>query len=210
MYAIAAAVRHYQNALGTEDADSLTHVYTRLGRSHELADEHAEAIDVYRLMAEAGREGKDSEMELIALTQSASIYATPSPLHSPERARELSDEAIEVAHRVQNHEAEARILWNQSNSEKFAGEAELAVEYAERSLAVAEQYNLEEQLAFTLNDIAASLMILGELERAEEALKRSHKMWRELDNKPMLADNIQVQAGFALWVGDYKQAIVRS
>ena len=207
MYALEAAVRHYQNALGTNDSDSLKHAYTRLGRSHELLGEFDEAVDVYRLMAEVGREKKDGEMELIALTQSASIYATPSPLHSQERARELSDEAIAVAHRVQNHEAEARILWNRANSEKFAGEAELAVEYADRSLTVAEKYGLQEQLAFTLNDIAASLMVLGELERAREALARSHEMWRELDNKLMLADNLQVQAAYAYWVGELEQAI---
>ena len=207
MYAIEAAIRHYQNALGTENDDSLRHVYTRLGRSHELVGDFDEAVNVYRSMAEVGQAQKDGEMELIALTQSASIYATPSPLHSQERARELSDEAIEVAHRVQNHEAEARILWNRSNSEKFAGEAELALEYADRSLLVAEKYDLQEQLAFTLNDIAASLMILGELERTHEALARSNEMWRAMDNKVMLADNLQVQAAFAFWTGEYEQAI---
>ena len=207
MYAIEAAIRHYQNALGTTALDSLKHIYTRLGRSHELADEHQEAVDVYRSMAEAGQVQKDAEMELIALTESASIYATPSPLHNIEIARELSDEAIGVARRVGNHEAEARILWNRSNSEKFGGEAELAVEYADRSLAVAERYDLQEQVAFTLNDVAASLMILGEPKRAREALARSHKTWRELDNKPMLADNLQAQAAVAFWVGELSQAI---
>ena len=207
MYALEAAVRHYQNAVGTTSSDSLKHVYRRLGRSHELLGDFDEAVDVYRLMAKAGQARGDSEMELVALTESASIYATPSPLHSQERARELSDEAIAVAHRVQNHEAEARILWNRSNSEKFAGEAELAVEYADRSLEVAEKYGLQEQLAFTLNDIAASLMVLGELEKAREALARSNEMWRELGNRPMLADNLQVQAAYAYWVGEFEQVI---
>jgi predicted ATPase/class 3 adenylate cyclase len=207
MYALDAAVRHYENALGMTSSDSLKHVYTRLGRSHELLGDFDEAMKVYRSMAEAGQAREDGEMELIALTESASIYATPTPLHSQERARELSDEAIELAHRVQNHEAEARILWNRSNSEKFAGEAELAVEYADRSLAIAEEYGLREQLAFTLNDIGASLMALGELDRSRKTAARSHEMWRELDNKPMLADNLQAQAAYAYWVGEFDQAI---
>ncbi|MCH8339461.1 MAG: AAA family ATPase [Chloroflexi bacterium] len=207
MYALEAAVRHYQNALEISDSDSLKHVYTRLGRSHELLGDFDGAVNVYRSMAEVGRKQKDGEMELVALTQSASIFATPTPLHSQERARELSDEAIELAHRVQNHEAEARILWNRSNSEKFAGEAEIAVEYADRSLAIAEEYGLQEQQAFTLNDIGASLMILGELERSREAAARSHEMWRKLDNKPMLADNLQVQAAYAYWVGEFEQVM---
>ena len=207
MYALEAADRHYQNALEISDSDLLKHVYTRLGRSHELLGEFDEAVDVYRLMAKVGQAQKDGEMELVALTQSASIYATPSPLHSQERARDLSDEAIELAHRVQNHKAEARILWNRSNSEKFAGEAEIAVEYADRSLAIAEEYGLQEQMAFTLNGIGASLMILGELDRSREAVARSHEMWRELDNKPMLADNLQVQAAYAYWVGEFEQVM---
>ena len=207
MYAIEAAVRHYQNALRAADPDSLRHVYTRLGRSHELINEFEEAVNVYRSMAAVGREWKDGEMELVALTERAKIYSIPNVLYSLDRTREFSDEALLVARRVRNHEAEARILWNRANSEKFAGEPELAVEYADQSLAVAERYKLKEQLAFTLNDIAASLLDLGELERSHEALARSHEMWLELDNKPMLADNLVVQAYYAFWVGEFERAI---
>ena len=81
------------------------------------------------------------------------------------------------------------------------------MEYANRSLSVAEKFDLQEQLAFTLNDVAASLMILGELERTHEALARSNEMWRAMDNKVMLADNLQVQAAVAFWTGEYEQAI---
>ena len=59
MYALEAAVRHYQNALEISDSDLLKHVYTRLGRSHELLGEFDEAVDVYRLMAKVGQAQKD-------------------------------------------------------------------------------------------------------------------------------------------------------
>ena len=112
-----------------------------------------------------------------------------------------------MAHRLENHEAEARILWTRSNSEKFAGEPELAVEYGDRSLALAEQYDLREQLAFTLNDLAGSLLMLGELDRSRDVLSRSNQMWLESGNKPMLADNLQTQASLSFWAGEYMQAI---
>jgi predicted ATPase/class 3 adenylate cyclase len=207
MYAIEAAIRHYQNALETTDAETLKHVYTRLGRSLELIDEFDEALDVYNSMVARGQELGYGELELIALTESAKIYSIPNALYSLERTRELSDEALEVARRLENHEAEARILWTRSNSEKFAGDMELAVEYGDQSLALAERYDLGEQLAFTLNDLAGSLTVLGETDRSREVLSRSHRMWLQMDNKPMLADNLQTQAALSYWLGEYKQAI---
>ena len=207
MYAIEGAIRHYQNALSTTDADSLKHVYTRLGRSYELVDQFDEAVNVYSSMATTGRERGDGELELIALTESAKIYSVPSVLYSLERTRELSDEALEVARRLENHEAEARILWTRSNSEKFAGEPELAVEYGDQSLALAERYDLREQMAFTLNDLAGSLLMVGELDRSREVLSQSNQMWLESDNKPMLADNLQTQASLSFWAGEYAQAV---
>jgi predicted ATPase/class 3 adenylate cyclase len=207
MYAIEAAIRHYQNALATNDADSLKHVYTRLGRCHELIDQFDAAVDVYHAMAAAGQARGDGELELIALTESAKIYSIPNVLYSLEQTRELSDEALKVARKLENHEAEARILWTRSNSEKFAGEPELAIEYGDQSLALAEQYDLREQLAFTLNDLAGSLLMLGELDQSRDVLSRSNQMWLESGNKPMLADNLQTQASLSFWAGEYMQAI---
>jgi class 3 adenylate cyclase/tetratricopeptide (TPR) repeat protein len=207
LYALEDAVRHYRNALEAGEFESLSHIYTQLGRSCELLDRFEDALDVYSEMQSAAQGRSNGEMELVALTESAKIYSTPSPHYSLDHARQLSDEALDVSRRLENHEAEARILWNRSNSEKFAGEPGLAVEYGDQSLALAERYDLQEQLAFTLNDIAGSLMMLGELDQSREVLSRSHRMWLESGDKPMLADNLQTQAAMSYWVGGYEQAI---
>ena len=207
LYALEDAIRHYRHALKGGEPGSLSHVYTRLGRSYELMDRFEDALTVYEDMRAAAQDLGDGEMKLISLTESAKIYSTPSPQYSVDRGRELSDEALAVAHTLENPEAEARILWTRANNEKLAGEPELAVLYSDQSLAVAEQYNLQEQMAFTLNDISGPLMMLGELERAWKTIGRSHQMWRDLGNQPMLADNLQVQATMALWAGEFERAI---
>ncbi len=216
MYAIESAIQHYRRALQleqktpTDDQQLVRRIFTRLGRSYELVGQFGAALDLYQEMLSAGRERSDGELELSALTEITKIYSTPDPKYDPEKGRDFSDQALVLARQLGNPEAEARILWNRSNSETFAGEVARAVESGDRSLEVAERFNLREQLAFTLNDLSRPLMMLGELDRAEEAMSRSRQLWGELDNLPMLGDNFTVGAMTAFWSGHFEQAITEA
>ena len=216
MYAIESAIQHYRQALElerhapTEDRQFLRGLYTRLGRSYELDDRFDAALDLYHEMQTAARQISDSEQELSALTESAKIYSTPNPKYDPEKGRAFSEQAVEFARQLGNPEAEARILWNRSNSEMFAGEVARAVEVGDRSLEIAERFNLREQLAFTLNDLSRPLMMLGQLDRAQQVMAQARQLWRELENLPMLGDNFAGGAMAAYWLGQYDQAITEA
>ena len=49
---------------------------------------------------------------------------------------------------------------------------------------------MREQEAFTLNDIQSNYQVLGQSDRALQALEEARPIWRELNNLPMLADNL--------------------
>jgi tetratricopeptide (TPR) repeat protein len=164
-------------------------------------------LDLYQQMRSAGQQSSDGELQLIALTETAKIYSTPTALFDPAKGGEFSDQAVELARQQGNPEAEARTLWNRSNSEMFAGEVARAVEFGDRSLELAQQFDLREQMAFTLNDLSRPLMMLGQLDRAQQVNARARQLWRELENLPMLGDNFAGGAMAAYWLGQFDQAI---
>ncbi|HLF37893.1 MAG TPA: adenylate/guanylate cyclase domain-containing protein [Anaerolineales bacterium] len=216
MYAIESAIQHYRRALDlelrspTEDTQLLRRLYTQLGRSYELIDRFDAALELYQQMRATGHERSDGEMELSSLMESAKIFSTPNQLFNADRGRAASDEAVQLARQIDNHQAEARILWNRMNSENYLGEMSSALEFGKRSLAIAEEFNLKDQLAFTLNDLTLSLLTLGQVDRAQEVNQRARALWKELGNLPMLADNYSTWSFGALWLGEFEQAVVEA
>lgn len=211
VYAIDQAIRDYRRALEfgvLDDPELLRHTYQRLGRCYELIDDYQAAMELYGEMRTLAQQRDDGEMELIALTESAKLYSTPSPLRDEEKGRTLSQQAVELARSLGNHEAEARILWNQSNNETFGGDMRRALDYADQSLEVAQHYGLTEQMAFTMSDMARPLLMTGRLERAQEMLEESAALWRQLDNLPMLVDNLGSATMLGFWSGRYDEAII--
>ncbi|HEY4667336.1 MAG TPA: hypothetical protein VIH26_08540, partial [Anaerolineales bacterium] len=53
-------------------------------------------------------------------------------------------------------------------------------------------------------------MMLGQLDRAQQVIAQARLLWRELENLPMLGDNIAVGAMAAYWLGQYDQAITEA
>ena len=216
MYAIESAIQHYRRALElelrspTEDRQLLRRLYTQLGRSYELIDRFDAALELYQQMRATGKERSDGEMELGSLMESAKIFSTPNQLFNADRGRAASDEAVRLARQIGNHQAEARILWNRMNNENYLGEMSSALEFGERSLAIAEEFSLKDQMAFTLNDLTLSLLTLGQVERAQAVNQRARTLWKELGNLPMLADNLSTSSFGALWVGEFEQAVVEA
>lgn len=89
-------------------------------------------------------------------------------------------------------------------------------------MALARQHNLRERLAFVLNDLALNLRLTSQpdLATARAYATEARALWSELDNLPMLADNLNQealqeynQAEFALalrYAADADQASQRS
>ena len=67
-----------------------------------------------------------------------------------------------LARELGDHAAESKALWNLLLLEYYEGQnRDQAIGYGEQSLAIAREHNLEEQLAYTLNDIARAYFVVG-------------------------------------------------
>ena len=74
-------------------------------------------------------------------------------MYNPQRGRELSDEALALARQLQDHAAEAKILWHLGLLYGTNNDGEQAISFGEQSLALALEHHVTEQVAYTRNDL---------------------------------------------------------
>ena len=84
---------------------------------------------------------------------------------------------------------------------------EQAITYGEQSLAIARQYGLQEQLAYSLNDIARAYFVVGKQELGWAAQKESADLLRKLGNLTMLTDSLITSAGGHYFLGAFDDAV---
>jgi tetratricopeptide (TPR) repeat protein len=75
---------------------------------------------------------------------------------------------------------------------------------------MAQELGLQEQLAYTLNDIHRSYSAVGSIASAQAVLAQAEMLWRKLDNPHMLADSLNSGAELAMLVGDYDTALTKA
>ena len=193
------------------DSQTLTHLYTQLGRSLELSSEYDQALDTYEEMAEVARQRGDRPLQLAALIARVTLYATFTPVYDPDRAERLAEQALALARELEDGAAEAKILWLLLFVYLNTNRLGQAIEAGERSLALARQLDLREQMAYTLNDLGSHLyLVAGPLARANTVLREASALWRELDNRPMLANSIAAESLVQTFAGEYNQALTLS
>ena len=72
---------------------------------------------------------------------------------------------------------------------RFANEGAFkAVEYGEKSLAIARELGMTEQIALTLKDLNVTYVVVGKSELAMASVPEVIALWRQLNNIPMLAE----------------------
>ncbi len=199
IYAIAEALIHYLRALelarersfklGPEEEVSITHLFSRLGRCHELQSQHQQALLVYEEMAGVADQRSDRTMELAAIVAQATLLGIPTPLQDTGHARSLSDRALRLARQLGDRETETRVLWNFLLLHMYSGHMDEGIPYGEQSVELARELGLRAQLGHSLQDLSLAYMAVGELEQARQALQEAQPIWSELDDKPMLAEN---------------------
>jgi class 3 adenylate cyclase/tetratricopeptide (TPR) repeat protein len=213
VYANAEAALHYARALEISrrlplgNAETL-HLYSSYGSSLELTARYTEALANYKGLEALARTRSDGGMEFVALMAQAKILTTPNPVYAPERGRELLEQALALTQAQGDRAAECKVLWNLMLSHIFsAGDMRRAIEYGERSIVLARELGLREQLAFTLNDIQYAYVGVVEPDRAEASLTEARALWRELGVLPMLADNLANAALLRFERGDFEGAL---
>jgi predicted ATPase/class 3 adenylate cyclase len=215
LYANTEAVAHYSMALtatknATVTVAQLVHLFEHRGRALELDSRTEDAAENYETMRLKALELASREMELAALMPMMTLYSTPTAIYDFNKGSILSQQALEIAQELANQPAEAKILWNLLNMNRFAGRTPQALEYGEQSLAIARDLNLREQIAYCLNDLCHSYNRTGRYDKSKIALEESTSIWRDLGNLPMLADSLSTASYVHNITGDYDEAIVFS
>ncbi|MBI1801156.1 MAG: AAA family ATPase, partial [Chloroflexi bacterium] len=189
------------------DHQTLLHLFIQRGRALELNGQHQQALDNYAEMDAMAKARGDRPLELAALMLRATLYATPTAVHDSTRGEALSKQSLALAQELGDRKAESKILWNLMINEAFTGGWRLGIQHGTRSLAIARELNLREQMAFTLNDLFYTYVAAGQLANAERTIREAHDLWRELGNKPMLVDN-RVEASYLSTVqGQFDEAL---
>jgi len=169
----------------------LARLYSLRGRSLELLNQFDKALDNYEELEELGRTRNDRSLELAALVPQTTIYSTPTVKFDPQMGDQLSRRALSLAIDFRDYEAEAKALWSLMLIQTFSeGDLNKGITYGEQGLRIAREHNLREVMAYIQHDLARPYMRVGRLDDAWEAYQSSQTYWREVENLPMLADNL--------------------
>jgi class 3 adenylate cyclase/tetratricopeptide (TPR) repeat protein len=213
VFANAEAILHYRRALALSEkqrvsSKELTDLYTRLGRALELDAQFDRALAVYEDMESLARERGDRVMELTSLMARVTVQAVPNAYHDADRAEQLGDRALGLARELGDRVAETRILWSMSVVYYFGYRLDQAIDCGERSLALARELDLCEQIAQTLNGLGSFCYLYsGRIDQAKAALREASDLWRDLGNLPMLADSLSSASVAHYYAGEYERAI---
>jgi tetratricopeptide (TPR) repeat protein len=211
-YANTEAAEHYAQAIANARRitaeEQLKSLYLKCGRALQSSGRYWETWANYVEMESVARERGDRSLELASLIEQATLRSVYSPIIDQDLARTLLDRALALAGGLDDHGAEARILWTLMRITVFSGEdPTLATLYGERSLVLAREYRLHEQLAYTLNDIQYAYRSVGQIDRALAALDEARDLWRVQGNLHMLADNLNQAASIYGFSGRLAQAL---
>ena len=206
LYAQDEAVAAYTRALeyggqGVFDADQLSHIYLHRGRALELKTQYGLALQNYADMLAAAQKRQDRKMELASRIAAATLFSTPTPVVDAGKGQALSEEFLQLARRLGDRAAEARVLWNMQLVNLLQNKTAEAIDYGEQSLSIARELDLPEQMAYVLSDLGWAYNVACQFEKAGERLEAGTRIWRQLGNLPMIASNLNVSLFGSYWAG---------
>jgi tetratricopeptide (TPR) repeat protein len=215
VYANTEAAQHYARAINLakvlEPSQGLQHLYLRRGRALELLSRYEDALAHYADMEAWATAHGDRALELQALMAAATIRTTANWMHDPAQGQTLLTRARSLAHELNNRAAEAKILWNLILLGTLTNmPLPERIAYGEQGLALARELNLREQQAYILSDIWYAYACAGQWARAKASLQEAAVLARELQNYPMLAENLHRIMASELPLGNFESAIRHS
>lgn len=211
IYANDEAIAHYGLAITAAERlsqvgpNDLIELYTKRGRTLELAGRHEEALASYERLGDLSRQRGEQTLELASLMLRSTLYTVHTKMHDSARGDALAHQALALSRNLKDARAEARILWNLMLANQWgSGGARKAIEYGEQAVNVARSMGLKEQLAYGLSDLAYPYLFVGQTEKARKLREEADGIWRELDNRPMISDNLTGLAAMAEMAGDFE------
>lgn len=201
-HAYAEALTHYDQArlllleerVVKVDTAVIQHLYLQIGRVLELRNQFDQALATYQQMIELAAQFADERIRLASLTAQCIVHATQTPLYDMAKARALADEALVLARRLGDKAIEAKVLWGLLLVESWGGgDDHKGLAYGLRSLELARELELNEQMGFTYQDIANVYRNLNQLADAKRAVQEALAIWQDTGNLPMLIDAYTMQ-----------------
>ena len=213
-YAHQEALAFYDRSLAMADrlndpnlAAQVRTIYVHRGRVLEVMGDHSAAEANYRAMLAAAERTGDTAMLADALNHLATEQAVRGG-QTPDLPRNL-EEALRQAERSGEPILAGQALWNMGIYYRFR-DPPSAIEYLERALALAQAAPADlasrELAAAVWNDLGIACIVAGQFRRALAARAQAAAAYRELDNRPMLADAISGSAILYHFMGDPDQA----
>lgn len=206
------ALAHYATAIQVAKRTAVTdaqliYLYTRYGRILEVTGKYFEALASYEELHELAATRANRSQELASLMLRAPLHSAPLPTFNGEIAKQMLLDALGTARELGDEMAEARVLWNLCLLSVHTMHPADGIMYGELSLALAEKLDLREQCSYTLHDLFIPYCAVGQSERGYTVLAQARTLFRELDNKAMLADNLGMSAQFAMYTGRFEEAL---
>jgi class 3 adenylate cyclase/tetratricopeptide (TPR) repeat protein len=214
LFANREAISHFTKALACQrqlaepDLDTRIHLFRQRGRALELVHDYDAADQNYLDMLAIAEEHGDQRLELAALVARTTIHTTFTPKFDQDLGIELAERTMPLARAQNDGESQARIYWNLMLTTGFIRtDFWTAVGYGDKSLAMCQEYDLQEQLALTLNDLGRMYGFLGDFKRGMPLMQEATEMFKTRDNLPLLADNYNGRSLLALMSGRNADAI---
>jgi tetratricopeptide (TPR) repeat protein len=216
LYANAEAIGHYTRALELAQrhgapGEVFRHLYQRRGRALELNTQYKEALDNYAALEALGQQRDEPALVLAGVMGQGVIHAMGTTTYAdPERAAAALERALSLAESLGDHAVQARIHWARMQQRSWSLDMASAAAEGERSLALAREYGLTEQRAYTLTDLGILYFATFGLRRSSELLDEAVPLWRQLNNQPLLANSLSFVATLRTHAGEVEQAIAAS
>ena len=212
LYDNADAAMHFKRALETAErsgieAGQIGGLYLQLGGVYELAGRYNEALENYKRLCAFGAESGDDRIELDGLMALATVYSTPTALLNSELAEGATQDAPEISRRVGDLGIQAKLTWTLMLARLHSRRIPEALEYGMQALRLARKVGNKEQLAFVLNDLGRVHVCSGDFEAALDVIREARQLWRDLDNRVILADNLGAEEEADYSLGNYDELI---
>jgi tetratricopeptide (TPR) repeat protein len=182
-------------------------IYVHRGRVLEVMGDHSAAEANYRAMLAAAERTGDTAMQADATNHLATEQAVRGG-QTPDLPHTLED-ALRQAERSGEAILTGQALWNLGLYYRFR-DPPSAIGPLERALAMAQatpgDLASRELAAAVWNDLGIAHIVSGQFRRALAARTQAARAYRELDNRPMLADALGGSAIICLSMGDPDQA----
>ena len=216
LYANVEAINYYGKAIEVAkwqenlQVEQVTELYIRRGRAYELDSQFRNALNCYEELEQMARKSGDKQVELKALIAQAQVYSLPSSEFNVELGSAIVDKSQKFAEELGDLGALAKLHWIDMNLNRFHQNLSDAQKAGEKAIALARELDLEELLAYSLNDTAHTYNFDAQVERAKELSLEAAELWEKLNNLPMLADSLAGLAAISVYIGNFDDAYAYS